>query len=57
MLPGCVMLQVVGGVTERGAWVDTEHQYGALFCGTDVYCLGAVGCIMQGPLSMQQVGS
>lgn len=51
-----MLVQVVGGVTERSAWVDTEHQYGALFCGTSVYCLGAAGCLMLGPLTMRQVG-
>ncbi|WIA11768.1 hypothetical protein OEZ85_011862 [Tetradesmus obliquus] len=51
-LPGMPM---VGGVTERGAWVESEHDFGALFCNQDVYAGGAVGCIMRGPLSMQQV--
>jgi hypothetical protein len=51
--PACT--QVVGGVTERGAWVESEHDFGALFCGQEVFAGGAVGCIMRGPLSMQQV--
>lgn len=52
----CILcLQMVGGVTERGAWVESEHDFGALFCNQDVYAGGAVGCIMRGPLSMQQV--
>ncbi|KAF6265844.1 hypothetical protein COO60DRAFT_765240 [Scenedesmus sp. NREL 46B-D3] len=51
-LPGMPM---VGGVTERGAWVESEHDFGALFCGKDVHAGGAVGCLMRGPLAMQQV--
>jgi hypothetical protein len=48
-------VQIVGGVTERGAWAESEHDFGALFCNQQVYAGGAVGCIMRGPLSMQQV--
>lgn len=45
----------MGGVTEKDAWIDTENEYGALFCGTDVHCNGAVGVVMQGPLVMRHI--
>eukprot|EP00775_Hariotina_reticulata_P003916 gene3916-4170_t len=47
--------QIVGGVTEKDAWLDTENSYGALFCNQEVHCTGAVGCIFHGPLVMRQM--
>lgn len=46
---------MVGGVTEKEAWIDTENEYGALFCGPEVHCSGAVGVVMQGPLVMRHI--
>jgi small ligand-binding sensory domain FIST len=47
--------QMVGGVTESDAWLDTENSYGAVFCNHEVHCTGAVGCIFHGPLVMRQM--
>ena len=42
-------------MTERDAWTDTEHKYGALFRGGDVFCNGAVGVVMRGPLVLRHI--
>lgn len=52
VLPG---MPVLGGVTEQDAWLETEHSFGALFLGGRVFCQGAVGCVMHGPLAVQQL--
>eukprot|EP00879_Flechtneria_rotunda_P024344 GHRR01025803.1.p1 GENE.GHRR01025803.1~~GHRR01025803.1.p1 ORF type:complete len:181 (+),score=42.08 GHRR01025803.1:1067-1609(+) len=48
-------MPVIGGVTERNAWFDTEHSFGALFCGSSVHSLGAVGCVIKGPLAIRHL--
>jgi hypothetical protein len=52
VLPG---MPVLGGVTEHDAWLDTESSWGALFLGGRVFCQGAIGCVMHGPLAVQHL--
>jgi hypothetical protein len=52
VLPG---MPVLGGVTEHDAWLDTESSWGALFLGGRVFCQGAIGCVMHGPLAVQHM--
>ena len=47
--------QVIGGVTEPNAWVDTEHNFGALFMRDKVVATGAVGAFLRGPLTLTQL--
>lgn len=48
-------MPLLGGVTQTDAWLETEHEFGALFLGNTVHCRGAVGCVMHGPLAVQHV--
>jgi small ligand-binding sensory domain FIST len=56
-LPG---VPVCGGVTEPGAWNDTESTHGAVWvggggAGCQVHVHGAVGCLLHSPLGVRHV--
>lgn len=46
---------LIGGVTQPAAWGEGRSLRGAVFLNSATHDEGAVGCLMRGPLRMDQL--
>lgn len=46
---------LIGGVTQPAAWGEGRSLRGAVFLNSTTHDEGAVGCLMRGPLRMDQL--